>query len=1142
MLENLLKPHKSMTKIADLLQTKSVIGANVKAAEKSVLACFVARKLGKKLLLIVPHENMAQKFLADLQSLNFRAEIFYARDLILQEMNASGEYESARIGILTRLINNELDAIIATPESLFGYTTPREKLQNRLINLQVGREVNLTDFIAKLVNIGYTRLPEVSGAGVFSVRGDIIDIAPANFAPVRIELFGDEIESISILDLASQRREKRINSVQIAPCKEVLFDDIAHFQSVVDNYLANKNLSDELCENLEKFKDSPPNSFDRFMNLAYTNPATILDYLQGWQAVLVDETKLNESLQAANFVLDTEVQSLLEDGELLPNACDFKLQIENINNVNLGNVLTIEEFLPAKSANEIIEVNLKHLPPLNKLSDVVNELKDLTQQNYKILIFAGLQRNAEVLLGDLKFAQIPCVLKQDLADVENGIVTVFCGSLQSGIMSESAKIAMFTRAQRAQTAKKSFIKKDMTKAQIGSLDELAIGDYVVHIAHGIGLYGGIEKKQVRGLTQDYIKISYTKGDVLFVPVLQLDLIAKYIGPKSDGAVKINSLSSESWLKTKQRVKRRIEEMSRELIKLYSKRMRLKGFAHFEDDDIQKDFEGRFEHTETADQLRAIEEIKQDMTSTIPMDRLLCGDVGVGKTEVAFRAAMKTVLSNKQAALIAPTTLLANQHYNTLLERLADLPVRVEVLSRFRSGAQISKAIKDIKNGEVDIVIGTHRVMSKDIEFKDLGLLVVDEEQRFGVKQKEKLREKFPTVDTLTLSATPIPRTLNMSLVKIRDMSIIDTPPFDRQPIQTFVLEYNMPVLIHAINKELKRGGQVYWLHNNTETIAMAAFKLSQELPNAKIEIAHGKMDEARLKRVWHKLLNAEIDILVCTTIIETGIDVANVNTLVIENADRMGLAQLHQIRGRVGRSDKKAYAYLTYKPQKSLTEVAAKRLNAIREYTEFGAGFLIAMQDLEIRGAGNVLGAAQHGAMEAVGYDMYLKLLNQAVTKREIDIEPELDVVFDLDIAAHISEKYIESSPARIKLYRRIADVGSEQGKADVLAEIKDRFGKIPPEVENLVEIALLRHKAKPNFLTVMQKDDAILFYFKDFNLEFASKIISSISQKSMLNAGEKPYLAVKIGMGENVLKVIEEVLGVEKSAEEIVVDKSMQV
>lgn len=703
-----------------------------------------------------------------------------------------------------------------------------------------------------------------------------------------------------------------------------------------------------------------------------------------------------------------------------------------------------------------------------------------------------------------------------------GAVTVTTGTMTAGFRIADMKFALITHT-KTQT-KQNKKRKVNSKNAIHSLDELTVGDYIVHNVHGIGVFEGIQALEMNKVKKDYIKIAYAKGDALYVPVTQLDLVSKYIGPGDNANVKVNRLGGGEWKKTKAKVRESVKDMAKELIALYAKRMSTKGYAFSEDTDLQRDFELRFAYDETDDQLRCTEEIKRDMERSVPMERLLCGDVGFGKTEVALRAAFKCISEGKQCALLVPTTVLAMQHFNTARERMEAFPVNIEMLSRFVPANKQKEVLKGLESGSVDFLIGTHRIISKDIKFHDLGLLIVDEEQRFGVAQKEKLKQKFPRVDVLTLSATPIPRTLNMAMSGIRDMSVIEEAPADRYPVQTYVLEYDFDILTEAMERELERGGQCYYLHNNIETIDSVASRIKKALPDANVATAHGRMTQEQLSDIWAKVVNGEIDILVCTTIIETGVDVSNVNTLIIENADRLGLAQLHQIRGRVGRSSRRAFAYFTFTRGKELTEIAQKRLEAIREYTEFGSGFKIAMRDLEIRGAGSLLGSRQHGHMEAVGYDMYLKLLGEAVALEKGEITEdteEQECLIDLPIEAHIPENYIRSTPQRLSMYKRIAAVRTDADANDVLDELRDRFGNPPPSINGLLQISLLRNSASAaGIYEISQRNGSVLLYMAHPDVRYAVEMNKVMKGRVMLSASKKPYIAVKPGQ-EDVLETV---------------------
>lgn len=744
------------------------------------------------------------------------------------------------------------------------------------------------------------------------------------------------------------------------------------------------------------------------------------------------------------------------------------------------------------------------------------------------IVLGGTEKTASNIAVDLKEKGLSVVYMPDMSEIPDKGIVITTGALSAGMEFPAAGFGIITHGRH--TGKAAAKKRKSKHAQeLYSLSELTVGDYIVHASHGIGVFEGIHKINMQGVVKDYIKVRYAKKDTLYVPVTQLDLVSKYIGPREDATIKLSKLGGQDWQKTKARVRSAVKDMAKELIRLYAQRMQAKGHAFSPDTEWQRDFEAHFEFEETEDQLRCIREIKQDMELSSPMDRLLCGDVGFGKTEVALRAAFKCVSDSCQCALLVPTTILAWQHYQNISKRMEGFPVRIELLSRFRTPKQQEDILKRLKRGEIDMIVGTHRLVSKDVQFHNLGLLIVDEEQRFGVAQKERLKDSYKNVDVLTLSATPIPRTLNMALSGIRDMSVIEEAPHDRHPVQTYVLEHDQGIICDAIRRELRRGGQTYYLHNNVESIERVAASLQHQIPEAKVGFAHGKMTESELSEIWRKLLEQEIDVLVCTTIIETGVDVPNVNTLIIENADCMGLSQLHQIRGRVGRSSRRAYAYFTFTRNKILTEVAQKRLSAIREFTEFGSGFKIAMRDLEIRGAGNILGGEQHGHMETVGYDLYLKLLGEAIKmeKGELPAAPvDNECLVDMQVQAHIPERYIENLSQRLDIYRRIAGIKNQDDALDVLDELTDRFGKPPASVQGLIDIALLRNMASQiGIFEVKQRDDYIMLYREPMNMEFLEPLIKILKGRVKLSAGNKPYVSVKVTGKETPLQTLKQVL-----------------
>ena len=778
--------------------------------------------------------------------------------------------------------------------------------------------------------------------------------------------------------------------------------------------------------------------------------------------------------------------------------------------------------MPDIPLKDIVNAPAHTLPAWGgEVTSLLEDLQPLCNGGAAVTVLAGTQRAAAGLAADLRTKGLLVTTDPDAAPGA-GLVQVLPGQLSAGCSVPFAKYALFTaRAFGISSTQK---KKKRNKDALNSLSEIAVGDLVVHQNHGIGRYAGIQRMAVQGVTKDYLRIEYDKKDVLYVPVTQLDLLSRYTAPNDSDNVKLSRLGGSDWAKTRKKVKAATEQMAKELIELYARRKQAKGHAFPPDDTWQGDFEQRFAYDETPDQLTCAADIKHDMEEPWPMDRLLCGDVGYGKTEVAFRAIMKCVLDGKQAAILVPTTVLARQHYLTALRRFAKYPVNIDVVSRFRTPAQMKETLRRVEEGRVDILIGTHRLFNKDVRFKDLGLLVVDEEQRFGVQHKEKLKERFAQVDVLTLSATPIPRTLNMAMSGIRDMSTLEEPPADRLPVQTYVLEHNWPVLADAMRRELERGGQVYYLHNRVETIDRTAARIGQMLgEDAAVGVAHGKMSQEAIDDVMSRMTDGELNVLVCTTIIETGIDLPNANTLIIEDADHLGLAQLHQIRGRVGRSNRRAFAYLTYRRGKVLQETAAKRLAAIREYVEFGSGFKIAMRDLEIRGAGNVLGPEQSGFMLSVGYDMYLKLLEEAVlTQQGQPVPKRTECAADLAVAASIPDRYVPAPEQRMDLYRRIAAIRSEEEADDLVDELIDRYGEPPRTVNNLISVALLRAAAAEADITdIAQKNGQLIFTLEQFRLEPFSLLCGGERYRNrlLLIPGDVPRFTLRLRKGDDPLR-----------------------
>lgn len=1105
------------------------------SVHKSAVISALNHDTKRKIAVITPDESTASKIHTDLSQMGVSALNFPSRDYCLGNIHGySKEYEHKRTYTLSKISDGDFDVLTLSLDAALQYTLPPEVLKKSKFVLHSGDNVSTEELISRLLLCGYTRTEICDGVGTFSVRGGIFDIYPASSeSPYRIEFWGDEIDTISPFDAETQRRFENIENLTITPACEVLYNP-AQLSEKLEVLYQNKKLTDNQKKcilsditNLENGISIPP---DRYIPLIFSQNNTIFDYLKDTLIILADSGNMKERFSSIELQNNTDAENYLENGFL--SFATSKLRLTETEFFDFCENAFILENFPRSSyelkIKDIINFNYKRSTPWSgDINVLIEDINYILKSGGCAVVLAGETRAANVLANALCEKNINAVFTEN-PELIKGIVSVTTGGLSSGFEIPNQKFILITH--RYISGEKKSKKRSRKKgSEIGSLDSLKVGDYVVHETHGIGIFDGVNRITNNGITKDYIKIKYAKSDVLYVPVTQLDLVSRYIGSANDSTVKINRLGGTEWQKTRRRVKSAVKDMAKQLTALYAKRMSIKGYAFSPDTDLQNDFERRFEYDETEDQLRCINEIKNDMEREIPMDRLLCGDVGFGKTEVALRAAFKCISEGKQCALLVPTTILALQHYNTIIKRFGEMPVNVELLNRFVTAKRQQKIITDLKCGRVDMVVGTHRIISDDVKFKDLGLVIIDEEQRFGVAQKEKLKEKHPTVDILTLSATPIPRTLNMAMSGLRDMSSIDEAPGDRHPVQTYVLEYNQGIIIDAINKEIRRGGQVYYLHNRVDTIERCALKLKEKLPNINIGTAHGKMSEQELSDVWQQLLEHEIDVLVCTTIIETGIDVPNANTLIIEDADRMGLSQLHQLRGRIGRSPRRAYAYFCFPQNKQLSDIASKRLEAIREFTEFGSGFKIAMRDLEIRGAGSILGGDQHGNMETVGYEMYLKLLSQAVNEENgIDIPEENPCTVDLNISAHIPENYIVSLPARLGIYKRIAAIRTNTDAEDVIDELCDRFGEPPSAVMGLIDIALLRSKALNADITeITSKGNTVILNINSLKPEVMSKLSSAFENRFRLSAAEKPVYIIQLEKTQKISDFIKKLAAV---------------
>ncbi len=1106
--------------------------AGLCAAAKAHVASAIAAKEGRTALVIVPDETTAADMAEDMSFFcGGGCEIFPYRDINFFEAQAtSRDTEAQRLRVMGMLRRREINAVIATPDAAMSFLVPPDVFDAGGFALYEGREYNLDALCAALASAGYTRTDRVEGAGQFSRRGDLLDFFVPGFEdPVRVEFWGDEIDSISRFDRDSQRRGDRLGSVLVTPAREMPCDEALGktVSELAAGLTADSPLKYRITEDAGRILDGMSLPWaEKYLTLRY-GEHRITEYAD-FSVFICEYHAVKKRAETFSDRLSEDMKLLAERGMLIPGVryCqdpeEFMAKTEE-------NAFLLDEFPRTSYPVKLSAYAEIPVLPIGLWKGGVGDLADRisgVKESGSAVILAGTAKAAKNLAGDLTAAGLTAVSGKLPDTPAEKTVYVTAGRLSCGMEYTSAKVTVISFQRPDEKPRRR--RGAASGEKISSLTDVSPGDAVVHAVHGVGIYEGIGKMEVQGVVKDYLRIRYSGGDMLYVPVTQMDMVGRYIG--NEETVKLSKMGGTDWNRTKARVRSAVKDMAKELIDLYSRRMSKKGYAFSPDGEWQHDFEAHFEYTETEDQLSAAADIKKDMERPVPMDRLLCGDVGFGKTEVALRAAFKCVADGKQCAILVPTTLLAWQHYQSIMHRMEGFPVKVGLLCRFRSKKQQEDTLRDLAAGRLDIAVGTHRLVQKDVRFHDLGLMIIDEEQRFGVAQKEFLKNRYDTVDCLSLSATPIPRTLNMALSGIRDMSCIEEAPAGRQPVQTYVAEYDDGVAAEMIRRELRRGGQVYYLHNNTETIDRAANRIQKLVPEASVAVAHGKMSEAELNRVWEDLLDRKIDVLVCTTIIETGVDVPNVNTLIIENADRMGLSQLHQIRGRVGRSYRTAYAYFTFARGKAVSDIAAKRLDAIREYTEFGSGFKVAMRDLEIRGAGNVLGGEQHGHMDSVGYDMYVKLLSEAVSEEMgKPAAEEKECTVDIPVTAHIPESYISQSQ-RIEAYRRIAAVRTEEDAADVTDELIDRYGEPPKAVSALIRVALCRSRAKTLGITdIVEKNGMLLFYPSVPSAELVSGLASRFGSSLRVNAGAKPYYGIKykgdiLSAAENFLAVAEEI------------------
>ena len=1161
--------------VAEIEMKKTPIAiSGLEFVGKSHILSSISDTIKKPICIVTYNELQAKQLVKDLKFFERKVEYFGKREIASYDyISESKDLPYARIDVLNKIQNKEVEIIVTTIEAIMQPMLPKKILYKNILTFTVGSLFECSGFKGKktlnnlkqlLLLLGYERSDMVENKGQFSIRGGIVDIGLSEKNGVRIEFWGDEVDSIRYFNISSQRTTEMTNSVKIFPAHEYLLeyeieeDILPEYSTIIESitkkirekYLPESNrnkilaseskTTNKTIQSVEADIEAIQNGeyiskIDKYFNEFYSKKSNFLEYLPSSCLIAVDENaKINQRID--NIIIENNnlIKSLMDKERFVPEA------IRNISEFNKADwnllyeskqVVYLEENNNTAANNFAFtyrQINF-HKAETELL---IKDIKKWLSENKQVVILAGNKENVDKVKQLLQENEI--IAEEDTITDERvsrnwkkvdkkACPQIEIGGLSSGFECYDLDLVVISMAEAFEGGK---VKKRRTSSTFKQGEKVVFadlkqGDYVVHRSQGIGQFIGVSTIEADGVTKDYIKIKYKNDDMLYVPTSSLDNVRKYIGG-GDTAPRLNRLGSKEWSNTNTRVKKNLREVAKDLIELYAKRQKIKGFAFSKDSDWQKQFEDEFPYQETEDQLRCIEEVKKDMETPRPMDRLLCGDVGYGKTEVAIRAAFKAVMDHKQVAYLVPTTVLANQQYESFKKRMENFAITVELLNRFRTKKEQEEVVKKLKLGEMDVVIGTHRLLSQDVEFRDLGLLIIDEEHRFGVKDKEKIKKLKTSVDVLTMTATPIPRTLHMSILGVRDMSVIYEPPQNRRPVQTYVLEYDAEVIKEAITKELERNGQVFYLYNNVENIEKKAMDIAELVPEAKVEFAHGKMTGREIEDIMERFITGEINVLVCTTILESGIDIPNANTIIVENADRLGLAQLYQIRGRVGRSDRQAYAYITYKRDKLLSEVADKRLKAIREFTEFGSGFKIAMRDLEIRGAGSLLGEIQHGHMEQVGYDTYCNLLDQVVKEMQgIEIEEEQEIQIDINVSSYIPDSYIDNSSQKIEVYQNIALCRTEEDIQNVIDEIIDRYGVMPKELENLIEIARIKELCRTaGVIKVAEKKNVfndtknVVFYYdkNKYKPEMVDILIKKYGYDIKFSAGIEPYVTLKVG------------------------------
>lgn len=1134
-----------------------ILASGIIDVQQTHMIAGICHHLQRPAIILTYSELRARQIYENLSFFRKDAFFYPAKDLLFYSADVHSQAITCqRFSILNRYITGQQTILVLSIEALLDKMPPKEVFSSFILELKEGDIVDNKNLLEQLLLMGYERTDLVESVGQFAVRGGIIDIhSPTAEQTFRIELWDDEIDSIRLVNTNTQRSTQKIKSISIFPMRELVFDkELAKsaMQKIEKEYQTTLQKFEKkgFIEYAQRLKETTEqiiyalkngqnhNNINNYIPYFYENTVSLLSYIPEDTLLFFEEPdKIQQHMDIIFTEYSESMKERIEKGYILPTQgnilFDYIHILKEASHFSEILITTISQKAPCFSVKDTFFFSVKSAPAFQKRIDLFcNEITTLKKLNYRIIILAGGRTRCERMVKELQERDIIsffCETLQNAPSLLKGSIMVASGRLTQGFSYQDIGFAIFSDKEffgEVKTKKRR--KKEKKGAVIENFTDLKLGDYVVHDNHGIGIFQGLEKITVDGINKDYMKISYANGGNLFVPVNQMNLIQKYIG--SHGATpKLNKLGGQEWNKAKTKARSAIKILAQDLVALYAKRADAKGFAYSKDTLWQKEFEEGFPFEETEDQLDAIEDVKRDMENGKVMDRLICGDVGYGKTEVAIRAAFKAIQDSKQVAYLVPTTILAQQHYNTFLQRMAGYPIKIGLLSRFRTPKQQKETLEGLKNGIVDIVIGTHRILSKDICFKDLGLIIIDEEQRFGVGHKEKLKSFRENVNVLTLTATPIPRTLHMSLSGIRDMSILEEPPQERYPIQTYVLESNPAFIKEAIHRELARGGQVYYLFNRVQNIAEETLRLQKLVPEAKISYAHGQMTERELENIMSEFIEGQIDVLVCTTIIETGLDISNTNTIIIQDADRMGLSQLYQLRGRVGRSNRMAYAYLMYHRDKVLQETAEKRLQTIREFTEFGSGFKIAMRDLEIRGAGNLLGAEQHGHMEAIGYDMYCRLLESEIQNMKGEPKQEyFETTVDLNINAYIPDFYIKNQQQRMEMYKKIAVISNQSDYYNIQEELEDRYGNLPKSVQSLLDVVLLKAYAHTlGILSITQKSNSILLQLKaDANIdpERITSLIVNGKGKYLFTAGASPYITILMKKEEKESTILDNI------------------